>query len=581
MNHKALQRSGVGVAAFLAAVIALLCIARSISYLLFHTLAEFLAIVVSLSMFTLTWTSNRYLSNGYLVVLGGAYGSIGIVDLFHTLTFRGMNLFPEMSTNYPTQFWLIARFLETLALLLAPLLVKRRPRFGVVSSGFGVLALIGCTAVLYQVAPDTFIEGSGLTPFKVYSEYVIIVLLLFGFVLLTRVKNRFETKTYYLLTASLGLAVATEFLFTRYSSFYDFSNELGHYFRFISVALAFIAIVVSGVHHPYELIFRESNEQKLKLIEMNRELSVSESRYRSLYENMEEGVAYCRMYFENGVPSDFVYLEVNGMFGKLTGLHNVVGKKVSDVIPGIRESNPELFKIYGKTALTGQSSRFESYLPALSAWLSVVVYSLEEEHFVAVFSDITEQKRNEELSRNQAFYDVLTELPNRRMLDERLRMAIATSKRTGRYGAVLFLDLDNFKPLNDAHGHQFGDMLLIDVAKRILGCVRAIDTVARLGGDEFVVILGDLDDKKAESESLARSVAEKIRIALAEPYVLSLPDENGSNATVRHRCSSSIGVAMFLGDGEAIEGILRNADEAMYQAKRTGKDRVCSVAVPA
>ena len=112
-----IKRSDIGIAAILLVTVALLSLARSVNYLLFHTLAEFLAIVVSFSMFTMTWASNRYLSNGYLVVLGGAYGAIGLVDVFHTLTFKGMNLFPGVSTNYPTQFWLTARYLEAVALL--------------------------------------------------------------------------------------------------------------------------------------------------------------------------------------------------------------------------------------------------------------------------------------------------------------------------------------------------------------------------------------------------------------------------------------------------------------------------------
>ena len=112
--------------------------------------------------------------------------------------------------------------------------------------------------------------------------------------------------------------------------------------------------------------------------------------------------------------------------------------------------------------------------------------------------------------RELAFHDPLTGLPNRRLLGDRLGLAMAQSKRSGTYGAVLFLDLDNFKPLNDLHGHDAGDQLLIEVARRLHGCVREIDTVARFGGDEFVVILGALDATPDESLALARNVAEKI-----------------------------------------------------------------------
>ncbi|HEU0234752.1 MAG TPA: PAS domain S-box protein, partial [Gallionella sp.] len=125
-------------------------------------------------------------------------------------------------------------------------------------------------------------------------------------------------------------------------------------------------------------------------------LRESEERYRSLFENMLEGYAYCRMLFEQGTPLDFIYLDVNDAFEKITGLKEVTGKKVTEVIPGIRASNPELFEIYGRVALTGQPEQFETYIDTLGIWFSVTVYSPRKEYFVAVFNDITERKQAEE-----------------------------------------------------------------------------------------------------------------------------------------------------------------------------------------
>lgn len=125
----------------------------------------------------------------------------------------------------------------------------------------------------------------------------------------------------------------------------------------------------------------------------------SEERYRSLFENMLEGFAYCRMLFEDNLPHDFVYLDVNRAFEKLTGLKNVIGKKVTELIPGIREAYPELFEIYGRVSLTGLTEKFEIHLAPLGAWLSVSVYSKEKEHFIAVFDNITERKQSEEAMR--------------------------------------------------------------------------------------------------------------------------------------------------------------------------------------
>jgi diguanylate cyclase (GGDEF)-like protein len=139
----------------------------------------------------------------------------------------------------------------------------------------------------------------------------------------------------------------------------------------------------------------------------------------------------------------------------------------------------------------------------------------------------------------------------------------------------MFLDLDNFKPLNDSHGHEAGDLLLIEVARRVNECVRAMDTVARIGGDEFVVLVVGLTRDKAESDKQARKVAEKIRTALAESYLLSVMDSAGDSDGIEHRCSASIGVVLFGKQDQDQNDILRRADAAMYQAKDGGRNRVC------
>lgn len=196
---------------------------------------------------------------------------------------------------------------------------------------------------------------------------------------------------------------------------------------------------------------------------------------------------------------------------------------------------------------------------------------------VVVSNDITERKQAEEQIHNLAFFDPLTHLPNRRMLSDRIRQAMASTRRSGRYGALMFLDLDNFKPINDAHGHGVGDLLLIEAAQRIAGCLRAVDTVARFGGDEFVILLNDLDQAKAESAALAGVVAQKVRARLAEPYALPVRHDGVTELVVEHQCTSSIGLVLFIDNEYAEEDLLRCADIAMYRAKDEGRDRVCLV----
>jgi diguanylate cyclase (GGDEF)-like protein len=161
-------------------------------------------------------------------------------------------------------------------------------------------------------------------------------------------------------------------------------------------------------------------------------------------------------------------------------------------------------------------------------------------------TDITERKKMEAQIHQLAFYDELTSLANRRLLKDRLNLAMSSSKRTQQYGAVMILDLDNFKPLNDAHGHLVGDLLLIEAANRMTRCVREIDTVARFGGDEFVVMLNGLDTDKAVSTLQAKTIAEKICSLLAEPYFLATSQGESADSIIKYCCSASVGVAMFM-----------------------------------
>lgn len=193
---------------------------------------------------------------------------------------------------------------------------------------------------------------------------------------------------------------------------------------------------------------------------------------------------------------------------------------------------------------------------------------------LGVTRNIHQRKQMEDQVRQLAFYDPLTKLPNRRLLHDRFSRMLAISKRSRCYGAVMFLDLDNFKPLNDQHGHGVGDLLLIEVAHRLRSCVRASDTVARFGGDEFVVLVSELMPDRSASIDQARLIAEKIRSSLAKAYVLTIQREKDVAVTVEHHCTVSIGVALFLNDEASQDDILKWADKTMYQAKDAGRNQI-------
>lgn len=174
-------------------------------------------------------------------------------------------------------------------------------------------------------------------------------------------------------------------------------------------------------------------------------------------------------------------------------------------------------------------------------------------------------KEHEDEISHMAYHDTLTQLPNRRLLIDRLQHAIDVSDRTGRYGAVMYIDLDNFKTLNDIKGHEFGDQVLCEVANRLNKLMRRGDTVARLGGDEFVIMLADVDDDKNKAIMNVEIVAEKVLNVLKQPYILT---------DYEHHGSASIGISIFKGCDTSVANLMKHADTAMYQSKHAGKNNL-------
>ena len=302
-------------------------------------------------------------------------------------------------------------------------------------------------------------------------------------------------------------------------------------------------------------------------------LRLSESRYRRLFEAARDGILL--------LNSDTAQIEdVNPYLIELLGYSHAefLGKKLWEVGPFADKAESK--EMFAELQTKGYV-RYEDLPLKTKAGAIVPVefvsntYDCEGVKVIQCnIRNISERKRLEDQVRHMAFYDALTNLPNRRLFSDRLSQAMAASKRSGRYGVMMFLDLDNFKLVNDAHGHAVGDMLLVAAADRLKHCVREMDTVARFGGDEFVVLIGDLDADKAESRSQAVILAEKIRAALAMPYLLKIQHEGPAEKMVEHQCTASIGVALFSRHESSQDTILSWADTAMYRAKEAGSDLI-------
>ena len=304
----------------------------------------------------------------------------------------------------------------------------------------------------------------------------------------------------------------------------------------------------------------------------------SEARFRALFESSSEAVALvARDQFLDcnaamlkllGVPSKLEFMKLTP--AELSPPQQACGTssavKAAELIEQAFEKGQFQFEWVVQRYDNGEQIPVEFFVTA--------VHLEDGPALLLTIRDLTLRKRYEAQISRLAYYDALTQLPNRRLLYERLSQAMVQQRRSNRHGCVIFLDLDNFKPLNDLHGHVAGDLLLQEVGRRLVGCLRTQDTVARLGGDEFVALLIELDPSRDVAIQQCTLVAEKIRNELARPYRLTLEEGHGVSRSVEHHCTASLGLAVFSPADSNGDNILKRADNAMYQAKAKGRNQI-------
>lgn len=340
-------------------------------------------------------------------------------------------------------------------------------------------------------------------------------------------------------------------------------------FGFTTVSLI-ISALISYVVNRMEKALQNARQLLVEAGERQRALEDKERILKLFTELSSDYVYQVSLGKPNLVPQVFA-----GSFERITGYAldelELKGGWLAIVHPDDRESLQR--RMPG--LLDGESLISEYRIIAAdgrTVWLRDHVRPIRDEATGAVAEllgavhDITERRLAEEQVENLAFYDPLTSLPNRRLLLDRLEQALALSARTGLRGALLFIDLDHFKNLNDTKGHEAGDELLIQQARRLRLCVREGDTVARLGGDEFIIILGELE---GDAETAARETTEITQRIL---HTLSLPVALSYRQLTDYENTCSIGVATFLGHEVTVDELLRRADMAMYQAKADGRN---------
>jgi len=358
-------------------------------------------------------------------------------------------------------------------------------------------------------------------------------------------------------------------------------NQTAHYILLSSVAASVLSILIFMLTWLLAVKSAKSwidEQQQVEetLRESEAKLAEEKRRTSELIEVLPNPV-----YFKG---TDGRYLGVNKAWETYFGRSrkDFLGKTVHELYPG----NPEVAaRLHSDDLAVWQhpgSHAYETVVTVANGGQRNAIYYKATfaaadgsvAGLIGTIVDITERKQMEDQVRQLAFYDALTKLPNRRLLVDRLSQAMAASKRSGCHGAMMFLDLDKFKSLNDAHGHEVGDLLLVEASNRLKRCVREVDTVARFGGDEFVVMISELDAGDSESAEQAGVIAQKIRAALAKPYLLHVRHDGAAETTIEHQCTASIGVALFGKHETRQEDILKWADAAMYQAKAAGSNLI-------
>jgi len=519
------------------------------AYLPLHTLLEMVAIVIAMMVFAVGWNSQDSNLSGNLVLLACIFFAVGWLDFSHALSYEGMPDFVTSSNaEKAINFWLAARFMAALALL--GIAVRSwRPigsammRYLLMGAGIVVVLFVNWLVLFHSEAiPHTFVPGQGLTPLKLTLEHLLIALNAITALLLLNKMRTPQPFNVALLFGAVCVMAMSELFFTMYADVTDIFNLLGHIYKVIAYLLIYRAIVVESIEAPYQKLDKARQNLALAVKASNiglwnRDISSNEVNYSPEWKA------------QLGYQPD----ELLNHFSTFESLLHPEDKvKALDQLQHVMDSSEKNYE--NEFRLCHRDGSYRWILARgekqFDAYGTVT-------HLIGSHIDITERKRAEARIEHLAHFDRLTGLPNRIMLDNQFKLVLGMAQRNDESFAVLFLDLDHFKNINDTLGHSIGDQLLMEMARRLKVSIRKQDMVSRLGGDEFILILTDVD---AEHAAI---VVTKLIEAASKAY-----QYNQHELVI----TPSIGIAIYPDDGASLDVLSKNADAAMYRAKSEGRN---------
>ena len=517
-------------------------------FLLFHTVIELFAVVVAILIFVTGYRAIFSFRKNAVVLLGILYLGVGLLDFLHLISYAGM---PDaISPNSPQKsifFWLAARLLGATALLLyAGLRTVSEVSIQLKRSALALMLLVvALLAVVGLQWPDRvpalFVPGVGLTPLKIGLEWLVIAIHLSTIVLLWRRRQVLQRECLMALVFTAALSAVAELFFTMVGIVdKDAANAIGHTYKVAAYLYLFHATFNEALQRPLERLEVQHLREKLILSAAPDGVLWVDQRGKILLANpaMEVLSGY--------TPAELVEQNVDIFLPEHLRARHAESMRSHFKAPHPRSMGMMDLKLMRRD---GQMLPVDI---ALGHWDD------EGEPFaIAYIRDLTERKQFEDSLKHQATHDELTGLPNRWLFRLQLDQALARAARSGQHVAVLFIDLDFFKAINDSFGHSVGDELLVQAGGRMRNVLREQDTLARMGGDEFAVLLADL-----VSSNEAMGVASKLLTILKAAYFLKGQDVYSG---------ASLGLAFYPVNAKTGETLLRYADMALYQAKANGR----------